>query len=64
MFNFNRSPKNMGNCSCEDLYHGNRPLIKSTLSPGLTACIMGWDSYCTIKDYDEVAKEELAKEGE
>jgi len=62
MFALKESPKDMGSCSCEDFYHGNRPWVESNLSPGLTAMIQGWDAYCTIKDYDEIAKEEMTKE--
>lgn len=60
---FSMSPKYVGDCSCEDLQYGNKPIIKTTLSPGLAAAMRGWNSYCIIKDYDELAKEEAAKEG-
>ena len=62
MFGINGTPQDMGSCSCENLKHGNRPQIKSTWSPGITAAIMGWGGYCEIPDYDKLAKE--AAEGE
>ena len=62
MFSLNKSPKNMGDCSCEYLRYGNIPRIKTTFSAGFAAAIMGWDGYCEIKDYDEIAKIEAEKE--
>lgn len=62
MFNISNFPKNMGTCSCDDIHHGNRPKIKSIFPPALTAMMQGWDNYCLVKDYDDLAKEELIKE--
>ena len=64
MFGIKSTPQDTGNCSCSELNLGNRPRVKSTFSPGLTACLMGWDTYCRIPDYDELAKAEVEEEGE
>jgi hypothetical protein len=58
------TPQYKGICSCEDDPHGNQPTVRSTHSLGLTAAIQGWEAYCTRPEYDELARETAAKEGE
>lgn len=62
MFGLQGPPKYNGDCSCQDLNRGNQPMLKTTLSGGLTAAIMGWSYYCIVKDYDELAKLEATEE--
>jgi hypothetical protein len=61
MFYINSTPEYTGECSCESLRHGNLPQVKRTISAGLVAAMQGWDYYCIVRDYDDVAKEEMDK---